>query len=61
MRTKNLNLKKKIAFIASVAMIATTAAYLPAEVTNNIFNSSITVDAASKTNNQFAINLFKSY
>ena len=32
MRTKNLNLKKKIAFIASVAMIATsTAAYLPFE------------------------------
>ncbi len=36
MRTKNLNLKKKIAFIASVAMIATTASYLPAGIVNNI-------------------------
>jgi uncharacterized repeat protein (TIGR02543 family) len=49
MRTKNLNLKKKIAFIASVAMIASTAAYLPAEVTNNIFNNGIIASAEVTT------------
>ena len=53
-----LNLKKKIAFIASVTMIATTAAYLPAEVAQNIgIGSGIVASAdysASESINQFS-------
>ena len=49
MRTKNFNLKKKIAFIASVTMIATTAAYLPAEVAQNIGIGSGIVASADST------------
>jgi len=51
MRTKNLNLKKKIAFIASVAMIASTAAYLPAEVTQNIGGIDVSATVAYDATN----------
>jgi len=70
MRTKNFNLKKKIAFIASVTMIATTAAYLPAEVAQNIGIGSGIVAEAAYTNSEVSVgsitqeavvNLFKAY